>query len=76
MSDEMFEVLIDGTFTLSVEDVWPDGNAPANPTAVDVAIEMRKEDNVLRLIREWNLHPVVRVQERGNRNVRAVEVFS
>lgn len=43
---------------LAPEEIWPDGNAPENPTAEDVVAQMRKHcGGVGRLLPEWNLTP-------------------
>lgn len=36
-----FDVDMYGSVTLEISDIWPDGDAPANPTAQDVADRMR-----------------------------------
>lgn len=40
---------------LAVEDIWPDGNAPENPNAADVAAQMASYGGALSIIRDWNL---------------------
>ena len=51
----MFYVTISADFELSVEDVWPDGDAPENPTADDVAQVMRDGGSCRTVLRDWNL---------------------
>lgn len=41
--------------TLNAEDIWPDGDAPENPTAEDVADLICKEGGFPKIIDEWNL---------------------
>ena len=41
--------------TLDEADIWPDGDAPANPTAADVVRLIRKEGGFPKIIDEWNL---------------------
>ena len=41
--------------TLSENDIWPDGDAPENPTAEQVAALIRKEGGFPKIIDEWNL---------------------
>lgn len=47
------------TFTcvsvLGVEDIWPDGDAPAEVTSEDVANRVRSEGGPLYVLDEWNL---------------------
>jgi hypothetical protein len=52
-----FDFDISITATLSVDDIWPDGDAPENPTVSDVRqvfIESGR-GNIMRAAREWNL---------------------
>lgn len=46
-----------GVIYLTVDEVWPDGDAPESPTAKDVAEQMRKTGSVERVLREWNMIP-------------------
>jgi hypothetical protein len=48
-------ILVFPECALSVGDIWPDNDAPDNPTAQDVIGQMRKCGSVVRVIREWNL---------------------
>jgi len=59
MSVQWFHVSIEGGFDLSVEDVWPDGGAPANPTAQDVAAVMVSCGSKMRVLADWELRPDV-----------------
>lgn len=52
-----FHVSVTGDFFLSIADVWPDGDAPDEPTAEDVARRMRDYGNLRHTLREWNLEP-------------------
>jgi hypothetical protein len=51
-----FTISIECEATLNVEDSWPDGDAPENPTAKDV-IQAMDDDcgSVTKLLDEWNL---------------------
>lgn len=44
-----------GEARLTVEEIWPDGNAPESPTVDDVLVEVRKAGSLYRLASEWNL---------------------
>lgn len=46
---------------LTVDEVWPSGDAPENPTAADAVKEMDKYGGLHRVIREWNLITELRV---------------
>lgn len=52
---EIFQVSITNDFDLSVEEVWPDGDAPENPTAEDVMEQMKREGSVHRLLGNWDM---------------------
>lgn len=51
----MFEVIFDGRVQLDVEDIWPDGDAPENPTATDVVAVMRRQGGPIDVVKDWNL---------------------
>jgi hypothetical protein len=42
---KVFTVALHAEYTLTVDEVWPDGDAPENPTAEDVAKEMASYSN-------------------------------
>lgn len=44
-----------GSDTLAKRDIWPDGDAPENPTDEDVMAAMRKSGSLWMLAQEWNL---------------------
>ncbi len=44
-----------GTAALTVEEIWPDGDAPENPTVDDVLAQVRKAGSLWQLASEWNL---------------------
>ncbi len=44
-----------GTASLTVEEIWPDGDAPENPTVDDVLAQVRKAGSLWQLASEWNL---------------------
>lgn len=56
-----FRVEIDGMVDLTVEEVWPDGDAPENPTVGDVAKRIRNYGSPDRVIRDWNLPTTISV---------------
>ena len=63
MSDERrFRVTIRDEYYLTESEVWPNGDAPPNPTASDVAEEMGAGGSVERVLGDWNMNePSVRV---------------
>jgi hypothetical protein len=50
-----FHIEWGGEETLTVEEIWPDGDAPENPTVDDVIEVMRKSGSISRLCQDWNL---------------------
>jgi hypothetical protein len=40
---------------VSVDDIWPDGDAPENPTAADVQREIDKSRDLATALLYWNL---------------------
>lgn len=54
MREKTFSVWLEGpTFELEIDEVWPDGDAPTNPTTEDVINKMREYG--YGLIRDWDL---------------------
>jgi hypothetical protein len=53
---------------LSVDEVWPDGDAPEDPTPGDVIEQMRGYGGVTRVISAWQLIESLAVGYRGNEN--------
>lgn len=54
-----FTISIEGHFTLDKDEIWPNGDAPEDPTLDDVRAVV--PTNVEDLVSEWNLHPRVEV---------------
>ena len=51
--------------TLSVGQIWPDGGAPRNPTAEDVAEVMSTYGHVYKVIADWNLIDLIQIARVG-----------
>lgn len=49
-----FRIEYSGSTDLTVEEIWPDGDAPENPKPVDVVNLMRKTSKI-QLLSSWNL---------------------
>ena len=52
----VFELRIEDSLT--IDEIWPDGDAPENPTAVDVLRQLQatgSNTNVLDALSAWNL---------------------
>lgn len=52
-------VTVEGKWNLRIGEIWPDGDAPVNPTAQDVADKMAKDcgGSIWELMRSWNMEP-------------------
>lgn len=50
-----FNISYDIDLCLSVEEIWPDGDAPENPTVQDVEHVLEECGGVERVIRDWDL---------------------
>lgn len=51
-----FTISIQGEHTLDLSEIWPDGDAPENPTSEDVVQAIEDScSNVADLISDWNL---------------------
>lgn len=50
-----FESTMDGSVVLSADDIWPDGDAPQNPTARDVLNVLKSQGRLLDVLVDWNL---------------------
>lgn len=50
-----FLVTISDYIEMTVEDIWPDGDGPENPTDEDVATAMREYGSKQRVLRDWEL---------------------
>lgn len=68
MSDEPWTFIsIDlGTAEMSREEMWPDGDAPENPTAEDVADVIRRCGGLRSVVSDWDLLYDARVTVRSN----------
>jgi hypothetical protein len=42
--------------TLNASEIWPDNNAPANPTEQDVLQVIEKGGGIYQVIGDWNLN--------------------
>jgi len=55
--DKTFEICYSGGTNIKVREVWPDGDAPENPTAEDVMKRMKESCKGVKadLLMDWNL---------------------
>ena len=61
MSERTFYISVGGGENLPVSAIWPDKNAPENPTADDVAGQIRASGSLSDWLDEWNMASVLRV---------------
>lgn len=50
-----FRIMIEIDETLSIAELWPDGDAPPNPTVGDVEALIEKCGGVVKIMRDWSL---------------------
>lgn len=55
MSDHKFFISAEYDGEFGLEQIWPDGDAPENPTAEDVAAVMRQSGGIQTWMMEWNI---------------------
>lgn len=68
VTEFLFDIVSD-TIALSIDEIWPDGDAPENPTAEDVAAVMRVGGTSTRVLHDWSLDSYINVDvstARGN----------
>lgn len=66
-----FDIVITGDYQLDLDAIWPDGGAPENPTAEDVAEVMRKYGSRGQVLDDWCLVSSVMVYGPGRSGKRA-----
>jgi len=50
-----FEIEVRCISTLEIDELWPDGDAPENPTTRDVEILIEQYGGILTVLRDWGL---------------------
>lgn len=68
-----FQIIFTVEATLDEDQIWPDGDAPENPTADDVREVIEAEGGILQVIDDWNLagySPEYEVEEIAPRKAR------
>jgi hypothetical protein len=56
--------------TLTVDQIWPNGDAPSNPTALDVEAVIEQDGGWCAILSRWNL------DEEAETSVREVQPFA
>jgi hypothetical protein len=54
-TEPVFTFHFDADFWMKVDDLWPDGDAPANPSIEDVQALVAKCGGKHRILHEWDL---------------------
>jgi hypothetical protein len=60
---KQFDIDILVTYRISADEVWPDGDAPPNPTAQDVIEVINNNGGPVQIITDWNLDADLNVNE-------------
>lgn len=55
MKPKTFHFSIECDVSLDVSDIWPNKNAPDDPTLADVLEAIRKAGGAAQIIRDWSL---------------------
>jgi hypothetical protein len=63
-----FTISFDGAVTLTEDEIWPDGDAPENPTPLDAKRVMEAHGHKMRTLHDWGLTDdlAVYVETKGN----------
>lgn len=61
-----FTISINGEVELTPEEIWPDGDAPENPTVEDVLEQMQKSGSKENFMSSWNLGDEIDIMVSGN----------
>lgn len=54
--EKQFRITYTCVSDLSVDDIWPDGNAPCNPKCCDVKRIINEEGGIYKILNDWALH--------------------
>lgn len=74
MPQTTFTFEFSGAVTLSVDEIWPDGDAPENPTLQDVLKQINETGNfgssVSILLNDWGLeeHLLITIRDRTGKS--------
>jgi hypothetical protein len=52
-----FEFEVEGRIFLHRDAIWPDNDAPENPTVEDVAAVIKKAGGAQKILKDWDLEP-------------------
>lgn len=60
---KQFDIDIFFVYRISVDEVWPDGDAPPDPTAQDVIEVINNHGGPVQIITDWDLDADLNVNE-------------
>ena len=60
-----FTITVEGTYELTVLEIWPDGDEPEHPTAADVAEVMERCGTKHSVLHDWMLDSANEVRVYG-----------
>jgi hypothetical protein len=61
-----FEFTVEGALFLEIDDIWPDGDAPPNPTVDDVIKVISECGGPRRVMADWDLDAELRLAVDGH----------
>lgn len=60
-----FCVEVEGLMNMDVNELWPNGDAPKNPTAADVVKVVEENGSLYRFVQDWGVLDVLEVSVEG-----------
>ena len=63
MKEKQFEISFNIGHIFTIGELWPDGDAPENPTTQDVLDLIKKDGGPNRIISDWNFDVECNVTE-------------
>lgn len=73
MNTKTFHFSIEADVSLDVDEIWPDKNAPENPTLEDVIAVIRKDGGMRAVLEEWGLQNDIRLTVSDGKNSEVVK---
>ena len=66
-TQQTFNFRIEADVDLTLDEIWPDGDAPDNPTVDDVIAIVERTPNLSRMLNDWNLMDLLELSIDGRR---------